>query len=126
MTTPSDNDKDRREFPRDHKRERREFSRAVIRLETKVVAAGERQISGWTRDISVKGAYILCAEQFPTGARCVCRLALGDVFKDAPVLEVSGWVVRCDGTGVAVQFVDYAIECLKKFPSFFGKIAASE
>ncbi len=113
-------DKERREFPRDNKRERREYARAVIRLETQVMAAGERQVSGWTRDISIKGAYILCAEQFPQGARCVARLALGDVFKDAPVLEVSGWVVRCDGEGVAVQFVDYAIECLKKFRNFFG------
>ena len=120
-------DDDRREFPRRNKQEKREYSRAVIRLETQMNAvAGERQVSGWTRDISVKGAYIMCAEHFPAGAKCVCRLALGEAFKDAPILEVSGWVVRCDDGGVAVQFTNYAIECFNKFRNFFGGAAAPD
>lgn len=113
-------DDERREYVRDNKQEKRQYARAVIRLETKIRAAGDRQVSGWTRDVSVKGAYVLCTEHFPEGAKCVCRLALGDVFKEAPILEVSGWVVRCDGAGVAVQFVDYAVDCIKKFQGFFG------
>lgn len=43
MTNSGD---DRREFSRDNKQEKREYARAVIRLETKIRAAGERQISG--------------------------------------------------------------------------------
>lgn len=110
--------KDRREYPRVNKKERREHSRVLVRLETEVLSSNEFQVTGWTRDLSVKGVFILCPAKLPVGARCKCRLSLGNE-SESPVIEVSGWVVRCDGDGVAVQFTDAAVEAFTKLKTYF-------
>lgn len=110
---------DRREYTRVSKQNRREFARVLIRLETKLLSGSEFQVSGWTKDISVKGVFVLCAEKLPVGARCRCRLALGDNQEESPVIEVSGWVVRCENSGIAIQFSDYSVDCFNKLRQYF-------
>ena len=115
-----DKDWDRREYPRSNKMERREYRRVIVSLETAVSAGKRVQVSGWTRDLSVKGVYVLCNDRLPIGTYCRCRIALGDILQGAPLVEVEGTVVRTDDTGLAVQFNDSAIECLRKIGEYFG------
>lgn len=110
---------ERREYPRINKQERREYPRVIVRLETEVTATDKPQISGWTRDLSVKGVFVLCADQLPVGAKCMCRLSLGNIRQGAPIIEVDGKVVRQDENGIAVQFSETAVESFKKFRNFF-------
>jgi len=110
---------DRREYVRVHKFEKREYPRVIVKLETEISSIKRYQVSGWTRDISVKGVYVMCDGKLPVGVRCSCKLALGDVLKGAPQIELSGKVVRCDTGGIAVQFTRMATECLKKVATFF-------
>jgi len=114
------NPSERREFPRVNKWERREYQRVIVKLETEVQTGKKYQISGWTRDLSVKGVYVICTGKLPLGARCKCKLCLGNVLKGAPVIEVTGKIVRCDDLGVALQFSNVAVECFKGFRNYFG------
>lgn len=111
--------KERREYPRINKIERREFQRVVVKLETELEGGSKYQISGWTRDLSIKGIFVMCSEQLPEGARCLCRMSIGPVNKGAPVIEVTGKVVRFDAQGIAVQFSEIATESFKRFRDYF-------
>jgi len=112
--------KERREYPRFSKQERREFQRVVVRLEAEVSSETKAQISGWTKDISVKGIFVLCADRLPIGYPCRCRISLGGPLRGAPVIIVDGKVVRCDDVGVGIQFSPVAVEGLKKLNDYFA------
>ncbi|MCM8776429.1 MAG: PilZ domain-containing protein [Candidatus Omnitrophica bacterium] len=114
---------ERREYPRVKKLERREFQRVIVRLEAEIRTEKKTTvISGWTRDLSVKGIYVLCQERLPVGAHCKCKIYLGDLLQGAPLIEVDGRVIRYDDTGIAVQFTNVAIECFKRLRDFFGRV----
>jgi hypothetical protein len=110
---------DRREFPRFNKEEKREYQRVVVRLEAEVSSETKAQISGWTKDISIKGIFVMCADRLPLGYPCRCRISLGSALRGAPVVIVDGKVVRCDESGVGIQFSPVAVEGLKKLREYF-------
>lgn len=116
--------KERREYTRVNKQERREFARVIIKLQTNISSGHDVQIGGWTKDLSIKGVYVLCSDKLPLGSRCQCRLALGPLLKGSPAIEVEGKVVRCDAKGVAVQFTDVAVDCFRKLREYFWESPA--
>jgi len=109
---------ERREFSRVKKDEKREYSRVIIKLRTDITNK-DVQIGGWTKDLSVKGVYVICSDILPVGSKCTCRLAIGPLLKGAPIIEVEGKVVRCDPSGVAVQFTEVSVDCFRKLREYF-------
>lgn len=112
---------ERREYKRYHPEERREHPRIIVKLEAAVTSNYAPQISGWTRDISIKGVFVKCADKVPIGAVCQNRISLGDVLRGAPVLEIEGSVVRCDHDGVAIQFSKVAVDSLRRLLDLFDR-----
>ena len=111
---------DRREYPRYNKQDRREYQRVVVRLEAEVSSEAKVQISGWTKDISIKGIFVLCSDKLPLGFPCRCRISLGTALRGAPIIIVDGKVVRCDDAGVGIQFSEVAVQCLRKIRNYFS------
>ena len=111
---------ERREYPRLNKHDKREYQRVVVRLEAEVSSETKVQISGWTKDISVKGIFVMCADKLPVGYPCRCRISLGTALRGAPVIIVDGKVVRCDDSGVGIQFSEVAVKCLRKLREYFS------
>lgn len=90
--------------------EKRESARFEIEAPAKIfVGQGlEAVIEGVTRDISAKGAFLICGEVVPQGEQLELRMVLsvGRTLGNAREAEVStrAIVVRTERSGIAVRF----------------------
>jgi hypothetical protein len=80
----------------------REFTRITAMLEADVVCGG-RTISGLTRDVSVKGMLLACAEQLAAGSECHCTIYLDGRHGQARVNAVAV-VARALPAAIALEF----------------------
>jgi hypothetical protein len=87
----------------------REFSRATIRLEVEVIAGDSRILVARTRDVSMRGIFLLTSHRLPIGCSCRVRLRIGEP-ESSIWVEADGSVVRQDPTGLAVEFSEMGVE----------------
>lgn len=80
----------------------REFTRITTMLEADV-AFGGRTIAGLTRDVSVKGMLLTCAEQPAAGSEIRCTIYLDGRHGQARVNALAV-VARALPTAIAVEF----------------------
>ena len=95
----------------EQKQPEREFTRVTTRFNIEV-AIGERTIrSGQTRDLSMKGVYVVCDEELPAGAECRIAIRLSES-DEGPVITARGEVIRADAepSGFAVEFSEVDLE----------------
>jgi hypothetical protein len=64
------------------------------------VSWGQMQTTGWARDISLGGMYVLSQDQ----PRCGADVRVAVHFRHGMVVSVPARVCRSDGVGFAVQF----------------------
>ena len=78
---------------------KREFTRVSTKIRAEVTAI----LSGRTRDMSVKGFYLVCDRSLPVGTECLVAVYLGEPPGQVRI-EMAGTVVRVDDTGMAIEF----------------------
>jgi len=83
----------------------REFTRVTRSIDA-TLNSGGRVLTGQVRDISLKGAFVLCDPALAVGTECQVVVQVGPT--DAPEwrVEAMGSVARCTPDGLAVQFHD--------------------
>ncbi len=94
--------------------DRRKNIRVVFNVSADVTESGSqgRKIHCEdTRDISLKGAYLLTNEPFPDGTECAIDLLL-EGSSSKLTLHIKGKVVRSDNDGMAVNFTDMDVDSL--------------
>jgi PilZ domain len=90
--------------------DRREFSRVPKKLHVKVMAGDTTIDSGNTRDLSLKGLFLLTDRPLPVGT--VCQLVLQLESSDSRVfMPAWGRVVRTEPAGMALEFTELGPEC---------------
>ena len=72
---------------------------------------GRRVCSNDTRDISLKGLYVLTRSPFPVRTACRVELKLSGESSDL-TLKINGEVVRIDGEGMGIRFTGMDIDAL--------------
>lgn len=78
-----------------------------------------KQVTGWTRDISRGGCYVLTGETLATGTVVQLRLDRGNAS-----FETSACVGRAPpGRGIALAFVDTQPQQVKLFEQWLGQLA---
>ncbi len=91
---------------------RREFTRAAVRIEADFVEAGRIVASGPTRDVGLRGVYVVSSSTPAPGAGGVVVLRLGGG-EDGPRLEIPARVVRRESGGFALEFAEMELEVLE-------------
>ena len=81
----------------------REFARSSVRFEVDVIAGDSGIETARTRDVSMKGIFVITPHRVPVGAPCRIRIRIGDPAEPTWV-EADGAVVRADDEGFAVEF----------------------
>ncbi len=91
---------------------RREFTRSAVRIEADFVEAGRVAASGPTRDVGLRGIYVVAAPGPAPGTAgiAVLRLGGGD---GGPRLEIPARVVRRDADGFALEFAEVDLDALE-------------
>lgn len=89
--------------------QRREFSRVPFRLEVHVQIGDRLFVYPESRDISVKGIYVLGTGCLPVGTACQVTLLLGGE-NSYLRLTLPGRVAREDGEGTALEFTEMGLD----------------
>jgi hypothetical protein len=88
--------------PMAHGADQRQFLRVSTEVEAEASGAGGT-VAGSTRDISLKGMFLLTTEPFPEGSTCRLTLYLDGRAGDLRVVA-NGFVVRSLIDGMAIEF----------------------
>ncbi len=96
-----------------HGAERRRNLRVLFNASTRVTAVGgEKTVSADdTRDISLKGLYVVTHSVIPAGTECLVELVLSGESTDLK-LRIQGEVVRTDEEGMGIRFNSMDIDAL--------------
>ncbi|MFQ5451070.1 MAG: PilZ domain-containing protein [Nitrospinaceae bacterium] len=87
----------------------REFTRIPIHIAV-VIQSGERTIkTDQTRDLSMKGIFLLCNPTLPAGSECKVSLLLGGEKQPIPI-DLKGKVARATDSGMAIDFTEIELE----------------
>lgn len=90
------------------KESQRQFTRVTIAFEAEVIF-GEKDettvITGRTKDLSMKGIFILCEEKLPVDSRCFVSLSPVGEPKQFRI-EANGRVARLGEAGMGIEFVE--------------------
>ncbi|MBI4384513.1 MAG: PilZ domain-containing protein [Nitrospinae bacterium] len=88
----------------------REFTRVPIKIEVQIDSGGKSIFSEQTRDVSMKGLFMLCKNQtLAEGAACDVVLFLGGR-EEGIRIEVKGMVERLTPQGMGIQFTEIGLE----------------
>ncbi len=82
---------------------RREFTRVPLHFAVRV-EGNEEKTCGEMRNLSLRGLFLVCDQEFTVGESCNLRLELG-TGDNAIQLGITGKVVRLDDDGVGVEFL---------------------
>lgn len=89
--------------------EHREFSRVDIKVHVRVLAKDRDEISKDTHDISMKGLFLSCQEEWPIGTECEVHLLLEG--QASPIdLFLKGRVQRITEEGMGILFTEVSLE----------------
>ncbi|MBI5426769.1 MAG: PilZ domain-containing protein [Nitrospinae bacterium] len=88
----------------------REFTRVPIKIEVQVDSGGKSIFSEQTRDVSMKGLFMLCQDHaLEAGAVCDMVLFLGGR-EEGIRIEVKGMVERLTPQGMGIRFTEIGLE----------------
>jgi len=82
--------------------ELRSFLRVATAIHAEISAAGGT-VSGLTRDVSIKGVFILTDQLLPEGSTCSVLLRL-DGQRSGGGVRATGYVSRAVAEGIAIEF----------------------
>lgn len=85
--------------------DQREFTRVSITFEVRILFEGGRAVSGWTRDVSLRGIEVDVSNTEPTGTRCHVTILL-DGPNGSGSVRARGRVVRADGENMGIEFTE--------------------
>ncbi len=85
--------------------ERRKRTRVDFETLADVQATGARIVDQKTRDLSLKGVFLLGRHPLTAGQGCMVTVHLPAEGEDAPTLHMEGKVVRATPEGTAIDFV---------------------
>ncbi|HHN74722.1 MAG TPA: PilZ domain-containing protein [Acidobacteria bacterium] len=85
----------------------RAFTRVPVHLAVDVVWEGGRRHFECTRDLCMKGVYVMDPETLPEGTSCEVTLWLGE---GEVRLTLAGKVVRSEAQGMAIEFLEMPVE----------------
>jgi hypothetical protein len=91
---------------------RREFTRIPLSVEVDILSGAMPILSGLTKDVSMKGLYLLCDEHLPVGGNYRISLLLSGREPSALVaplmlcIQVNGRIVRASDSGLGIEFVE--------------------
>lgn len=88
---------------------KREFTRVSVDFRVELAADGMTILCEKTRDISMKGIYVVTGRRLPLGTECGISIRLGEG-GSGPKLQVSGTIVRVDALGMALEFGEMGID----------------
>jgi hypothetical protein len=88
-------------------------TKAVCRL-----SAGDQQISGAIRDISIAGLFMLCEHKPAIGTVYEVEIMLAGKHSQMVIEKMTGSVVRTNGAGLAIRF-DKRFEWFAMVPLYF-------
>ncbi len=88
---------------------RREFTRVMLDLEAELELNSKTSVVGRTKDISLKGLFLRCAERPALGAPCSAVLHFAGRGSDHKV-RAAGRVARTEPTGVGIEFLSVEAE----------------
>lgn len=89
----------------------REFPRTDVIAPAEVTTADGTPVGGGkSRDLSMNGVYVECAERLPVGARC--RVTLQALHAEDEIV-IEGQVSRVDSGGMAIEFERVPPECVE-------------
>lgn len=88
-----------------HQTNRREFTRVPVQVEVEVTSGPSRVFSGQTKDVSLKGLYLVCDNPFPLGSDCRIALMLGGR-ESSLRIEASGKIARVDDWGMGLEITE--------------------
>ncbi len=103
----------------------RECTRIPIRLHVEIRSGDLAIRSETTRDISLKGVYVITGQRLPLGAPCAVILYPAGPRSDLQV-ELEGRVVRVDVAGIAVEFTGMSTDTyfrLKNLLLYSGEVS---
>lgn len=85
----------------------RQFTRVAIAVEATVVPAddGDSVITGHTKDLSMKGIYVICEDKLPVGTKCHVSLVPSGDPKHFRI-EANAKVARVAENGMGIEFVE--------------------
>ena len=98
--------------------ERRRYQRIKIEIHAKVDSGEEVLVSGYTRDLSLKGFFIKSDKKIPVGTRCRAVLLLEQKGEEVQV-KADGVVVRHDKPGFAVELTKIDLDSITFIFWFF-------
>ena len=84
---------------------KREFTRVETTMEVELVADTVRIQSSLTRDVSLKGIFIVTPDRLPVGTACEIHIYLGGKDSGCEV-RATGRVVRTVEEGLGVEFTE--------------------
>jgi c-di-GMP-binding flagellar brake protein YcgR len=82
---------------------RREFTRVSVELPGEVASEDFAAIHGQSRDVSLKGIFLVCDTPLPIDSACHIALFLGEQGNQTRI-EAEGKVVRVDDAGIGIEF----------------------
>lgn len=83
--------------------ERREFTRVPMELDVDLDLGPRTRVTGNSRDLSLKGVFLRCAEKLPVGSTCQATLHFAGREQELRI-EAQGKVARFEDTGLGIEF----------------------
>lgn len=88
---------------------RREFTRVPLDLEAEIQLGPKTAVTGRTRDLSLKGVFLRCAERPALGETCTATVHFAGRNSDYRV-KATGRVARTEPSGIGIEFLSLEAE----------------
>lgn len=83
----------------------REFTRVPIKIEGEITLGESNVVSGWVRNVNMKGLFLDCDKQLAVGTDCNVALFL-DGPNIQPCIKARSNIVRVEDDGMAIEFTE--------------------
>jgi len=88
---------------------KREFARLPVRLQIEIIAGDISIRCEETRDISLKGVYVMTGHRIPLGVECDVAIDPGGPNHERRI-QIKGHVARVDVSGIAIEFTEIGVD----------------
>ena len=88
---------------------RRDFTRVPVKMFAEVSHAGKTIPACETRNVSVKGLYLVTDDRFPLGVRCQVALLLGEQANPLRVVA-EGKIAHIDDSGMGIELTGMDVD----------------
>ena len=96
-------------MPTNQTQNAREFTRIPIHLNVEIRCGSKTIATDQTKDLSMKGIYLMSEETLPVGSVCDVTLLLEGT--DQPIrIDIKGRVMRAANSGIGIQFTEIDLD----------------